>query len=87
MLWSTILKGLSNQPFILLGRHHAPVYHDLVLALASAAGVTLQVQAEARNFHDTLSLVSAGLGVSLLPASAREHPWRGVTHWGSRSPS
>lgn len=80
------VAALADVPFILLARHQAPVYHDLVLSLAREAGVTLAVKAEARSFHETLGLVAAGLGVSLLPQSAREHPWKGVAYCRLKPP-
>jgi DNA-binding transcriptional LysR family regulator len=63
----------------MLNRQRAPIYHDLVLALAREAGVVLTVHTEARSFTESLSLVAAGLGVSLLPSSCRDLPWKGVS--------
>lgn len=80
------LQSLRGEPFILIARRYAPVYYDLVLSLARGAGVVLSLQAEARSFHDTLSMVAAGLGVALLPESVRELPWKGVAYCRLKSP-
>jgi DNA-binding transcriptional LysR family regulator len=69
---------LQDEPLVLLARAEAPIYHDLVISVARQAGVTPKVVAEPRNLHDNLFLVSAGMGLSLLPASVRQIPWKGV---------
>jgi DNA-binding transcriptional LysR family regulator len=76
----TPIAKLVGEPFVLLERSFAPRYHDLIISAARAAGVTLRIASEARNFHETLSLVAAGLGVSLLPSAARDIPWKGVSY-------
>lgn len=69
---------LQDEPLVLLSRAEAPAYHDLVLSVARQSGVSPKVVAEPRNLHDNLFLVAAGTGLSLLPASVREIPWKGV---------
>lgn len=72
------VERLHDEPFVLLSRPEAPIYHDLVLSVAREAGVSPHVVAEPRSLHDNLFLVSAGLGVSLLPAAVRHIAWKGV---------
>jgi len=74
------LKDLHRENFILLTRQRAPIYHDLVLSLAREAGIVLNVRMEPRNFTDTLSVVAAGLGVSVIPSSCRELALKGVSY-------
>lgn len=69
---------LQDEPFVLLARAEAPIYHDLVLSVARDAGISPRVVAEPRSLHDNLFLVSAGLGISLLPAAVRHISWKGV---------
>jgi DNA-binding transcriptional LysR family regulator len=76
----TPLARLEGEPFVLLTRPFAPIYHDLVISAARAAGVTLRIAAEAQNFHEALSLVASGIGVSLVPSTVRDIPWKGVAH-------
>jgi DNA-binding transcriptional LysR family regulator len=73
---------LHDEPFVLLARSEAPIYHDLVLSVARDAGVSPRIVAEPRSLHDNLFLVAAGLGVSLLPAAVRHIPWKGVGFCG-----
>jgi len=74
----TPIAKIQDEPFILLSRPFAPIFHDLVISAARSAGVTLRIVAEARSIHENLSLVASGLGVSLLPSAVRDIPWKGV---------
>jgi DNA-binding transcriptional LysR family regulator len=76
----TPLKKLEGERFVLLSRPFAPNYHDLVISATRAAGVSLHVVAEAKNFHESLSLVASGLGVSVVPSAVRDIPWKGVSY-------
>lgn len=73
------LEQLHDVPYVFFPRPYAPVYHDLVTGLARSAGVSLRVESEARTLHDNLSLIAAGLGVSLLPGSMQDTPRKGLT--------
>lgn len=61
---------LAEAPLFLLARRYAPgFYNELVSALDRHA-VALQIAAELGEFTTMLALVSAGLGVGLLPSEA-----------------
>src|SRR5205085_406691 len=49
----------------------APAFFDLLLALCHRAGFTPQIRHEAPQ-ADVLSMVAAGFGISIMPASVRE---------------
>jgi len=65
------LTALAEDDFILNRRPSGPGLYDSVIAACRAAGFSPQVVQEARKNLSTLSLVAAGLGVSIVPASMR----------------
>ncbi|HWG05788.1 MAG TPA: LysR family transcriptional regulator, partial [Beijerinckiaceae bacterium] len=65
------LADLSEEPFILYRRRAGPGLYDAILAACHAAGFSPHVAQEAPRLTATLSLVAAGLGVSIVPASMR----------------
>lgn len=76
----TPLARLRDEPFVILGRRHAPEFFDLVISATRAAGVSLRIAAEARSVHENLSLVASGIGVGLLPSAVRDIPWKNVAY-------
>jgi DNA-binding transcriptional LysR family regulator len=65
------LRRLSTEPFILVRRPGAPgMYADLLQACYHA-GFTPQIAAEVDHMLTNISLVAAGIGVSVVPASMR----------------
>ncbi len=70
------LTDLADQPFVLPPRKHA-AYFSEVLAMFATLGITPRVTQEAEQAATVLSLVSAGLGCSIMTASvARTRPPR-----------
>jgi DNA-binding transcriptional LysR family regulator len=74
------LRALADVPCILFPRRDAPLYHDFLLGFARRAGHTLQVTWEAANVYEELSLVAAGLGVSLVARSVEKVRREGVVY-------
>lgn len=60
---------LADEPFVLFPRETAPGLHSKLLDLCRAAGFEPRVLQEAEAWHTIISLVEAGIGVSLIPAS------------------
>jgi DNA-binding transcriptional LysR family regulator len=65
------LETLAAEPFVFFPRPRAPAFYDLLVALCEKAGVSPRIRQEAPPV-DVLSLVGAGFGISILPASMRE---------------
>jgi DNA-binding transcriptional LysR family regulator len=65
------LATLAAEPFVFFPRPRAPAFFDLLIALCEKAGFTPRILQEAPQV-DVLSLVAAGFGISILPASVRE---------------
>jgi DNA-binding transcriptional LysR family regulator len=65
------LRDLEGASYVHLARGYEPIYHDHILGLTRDARVTLRVVAESAHLYDNLSLVAAGVGISLLPNCVR----------------
>ena len=63
------VKSLANEPFVSLPRHAAPGLHDQIEAMCRRAGFRPIVSQEAQQIQAIIGLVSAGLGVAVVPAS------------------
>jgi DNA-binding transcriptional LysR family regulator len=64
------LKSLAREPFITISRSRSASLYDHVLSVCAAAGFTPRIVQEADELLTVVSLVRAGLGVSLVPRSA-----------------
>ncbi len=65
------LEALAAEPFVFFSRARAPAFFDLLITLCQKAGFTPHIRQEAPQV-DVLSLVAAGFGISIMPASVRE---------------
>jgi DNA-binding transcriptional LysR family regulator len=74
------VQHLANEPFVLFPEELAPGLHAQVMALCRAAGFTPRVVEVSRELYTSVSLVEAGVGVSILPASVEKLGWRGVRY-------
>jgi DNA-binding transcriptional LysR family regulator len=74
------LADLAGDTFILYRRPNGPGLYDAIIAACHAAGFSPQVGQEAPRMPSTLSLVAAGLGVSIVPASMRRMNVEGVAY-------
>src|SRR5438067_8264429 len=63
------LSALEGEIFILYRRPLGPGLYDAIIAACQRAGYSPQIGQEAPRMLSTLSLVAAGLGVTLIPAS------------------
>lgn len=86
------LAALAMEEFILYRRPAGPGLYDAIMAACRNAGFTPTVAQEAPRLPSTLSLVAAGLGISLVPASMRRIALAGVSFhelrdcWGLSAP-
>jgi len=72
------LAELAGDTFVLYRRPAGAGLYDAVIAACHAAGFSPAVGQEAPRMPSTLSLVAAGLGVSIVPASMRRMAVEGV---------
>jgi DNA-binding transcriptional LysR family regulator len=66
------LRGISQQPFIMIAREISTTYYDHCIQLCGSAGFSPKVVQEARDMFTLLNLVRAGMGVALVPRSAKQ---------------
>ena len=81
------LSELAEESFILYRRHNGPGLYDAVISACAAAGFSPRMAQEAPRMLSTLSLVAAGLGVSLVPASLRRVNIEGVVYVNVTQPA
>lgn len=74
------LAKLKDAPFILFPRAMAPGMYDDILSFCRSAGFSPRVEQEAVQMQTIVSLVSAELGVALIPASLTNLQRTGVTY-------
>jgi DNA-binding transcriptional LysR family regulator len=67
-------------PLVIFPKHSAPAFHDLVTGYYAAHGGTAAVAQEAIQMQTIISLVSAGMGIALVPASLRHLARTGVRY-------
>lgn len=62
------LSSLAQDEFVFFARDASPRYYETVLSLCSQAGFEPAIRHEVRHWLSVASLVSQGLGVSIVPA-------------------
>ena len=72
------LTALAGEPFILYRRPTGPGLYDAIVAACRGAGFSPTVEQEAPRLLSTLSLVAAGLGITIVPASMEQIAMPGV---------
>ncbi|KQZ43500.1 LysR family transcriptional regulator [Duganella sp. Root1480D1] len=63
------LRKLAGLPLIIFPRHISPGLYDAILSVFREAGITAEVGQEAIQMQTIVSLVSAGMGIALVPQS------------------
>ncbi len=74
------LAQLADAPFIVFPRRLAPGLHDDIVGFCRDAGFSPRVEMEAVQMQTIVSLVSAGIGVALIPASLEHLGRTGVVY-------
>lgn len=72
--------AITGAPLILFPRHVAPAFHDLVTGYYAMHGQPVRIIQEAIQMQTIISLISAGMGVALVPASLRNLARSGVRY-------
>ena len=71
---------LANEPFVLQASQRGAGYSVQLLQLCLSSGFSPNVIQEVTEMHTIVSLVAAGMGVSLVPLSARNIRSQGVVY-------
>lgn len=72
------LSALPDIPLIIFPRRSAPAFYDAILAALRDAGVVANIGQEAIQMQTIVSLVSAGMGIALVPQSVSNLKRTGV---------
>jgi DNA-binding transcriptional LysR family regulator len=67
------LRELSGEDFVMYERAYAPGFYDLLFSMLRDAGVVPNISQSAGQMPTLISLVDAGMGISILPASTVRH--------------
>ncbi len=78
-------EAVIGAPLIIFPRRSAPAFYDLVTGYFTAHGGTARIAQEAIQMQTIISLVSAGMGIALVPASLRSLARTGVRYVGLRA--
>jgi LysR family transcriptional regulator, benzoate and cis,cis-muconate-responsive activator of ben and cat genes len=74
------LSRLAEEDFVLFPEDVAPGLYAQVMALCLDAGFAPRVVQVSRELYTTVSLVEAGVGVTIVPASIEKMGWTGVRY-------
>lgn len=74
------LADVANDSFVCQPRENAPTPYDRLVKLAARAGFQPTIVQHAQQINGLLALVSAGLGLALVPASMRAVQLAGVSY-------
>jgi DNA-binding transcriptional LysR family regulator len=74
------LARLADAPFVLFPQALAPGLHAQVMELCRGAGFEPGVVQASRELYTTVSLVEAGVGITVVPDSIRKMGWSGVAY-------
>ena len=74
------LSAFSADPYICSPRHVAPRLYDAIIASCGKAGFSPRIVQEAIQMQTIISLVSAGIGVALVPESIMSLKRQGVVY-------
>jgi DNA-binding transcriptional LysR family regulator len=67
------LREVSGEAFVIYERSYAPGFHDLIVGILRDAGIVPNVSQTAGQMPTLISLVAAGMGISILPKSTVTH--------------
>jgi DNA-binding transcriptional LysR family regulator len=74
------LRDAADAPLVIFPRRLAPSFYDIIMDCYGVAGLTPRVGQEAIQMQTIVSLVSAGMGVALVPQSLRNLRRTGVVY-------
>ncbi|MEO5923451.1 MAG: LysR substrate-binding domain-containing protein [Bryobacteraceae bacterium] len=74
------LQALRGEPFVFFPRRIGPAFHDVLLGECGDAGFVPNIVQEATQWQTVISLVEAGMGVTIAPACVEKFGWAGVVY-------
>ncbi|HLI34416.1 MAG TPA: LysR substrate-binding domain-containing protein [Terriglobia bacterium] len=77
---SVCLRDLARDPFVIFPRALGTGFYDQIVSLCGQAGFSPHVVQEANEMQTIVSLVAAGIGVAIVPASISNLRMKGVSY-------
>jgi DNA-binding transcriptional LysR family regulator len=77
---SIALSELCGEPLVLTHRPSGPGFYDAIILACRSAGFAPRIAVESQRNLVSLSMVAAGLGVAIMPASMRHVGMAGVSY-------
>jgi DNA-binding transcriptional LysR family regulator len=74
------LSSLAGEPFVLYPDHPLPSWTEFIIGLCQQAGFRPMIAQRTVEIQTTLSLVAAGMGVSIVPACVSNIPRKDVVY-------
>ncbi len=74
------LQAAQGQPLIIFPRSYAPALYDAIMGCFQNAGITPEIGQEAIQMQTIIGLVSAGMGIALVPQSVSNLNRPGVVY-------
>jgi len=74
------LSACQGQPLIIFPRAIAPAFYDAILGCFQSVGITPEIGQEAIQMQTIIGLVSAGMGIALVPQSVSNLKRPGVVY-------
>lgn len=68
---SVRLEELARERFIMFSQKQSPLFHSRIMRMCEGAGFSPNVVQHATQIHTVLGLVGAGMGVAVVPETAR----------------
>ncbi|MCS2609766.1 LysR family transcriptional regulator [Halomonas dongshanensis] len=65
------LEKLKEERFILFSQHMSPLFYSRIIAMCERAGFVPRVAQQATQIHTVMGLISANMGISIVPSVAR----------------
>lgn len=65
------LKALAEESFVLFSQHRSQLFHSRIIAMCEKEGFVPNVVQQATQIHTVMGLVSANMGISIVPEVAR----------------
>lgn len=74
-LEAVLLQTIAAEPLVTFSKRESPLLHSRVMAMCEQAGFTPNVVQQATQIHTMVGLVGAGIGMAVVPGTARNlHP-------------
>lgn len=72
------LQELAGEALVMFPHRGSPLFHSRIMAMCHRAGFTPRVVQQASQIHTVVGLVRAGIGLAIVPGTARNLQPRGV---------